>query len=229
MQIKVLSWNIWIDCYFEKVAQFLKSANADIIGLQEVLPNDPKRDVISLLKNLGYNHVFSPFEHSWGTKVFNDAPAIFTKFKIQKSDTHILSEKDARIAVRADIKVGDKTLHVFSTHLIHIHQQPSKVQEEQARTLIKNLPAENTIVMGDFNATPESSTIKNMRKVLVDSDPSSKPTWSMYEAGCKICYPGGVKIRLDYIFTSKDINISSFTVENSKGSDHLPISVVIEL
>jgi len=229
MQIKVLSWNIWIDNHFEKIDGFLKSTDAEIISLQEVLPNDPKRDVVSLLKKLGYNRVFWPFKHSWGTKVFNDAPAIFTKFEILKTEKIVLSKKDSRIAVRADIKVGDKTLHVFCTHLIHTHQGPSKVQEEQVQALIKNLPSENTIIMGDFNATPESSTIKSMKKVLTDTDPSSKPTWSMYEAGCKVCYPGGVKIRLDYIFTSKDLKTSSFKVENSNGSDHLPISVILEL
>ena len=229
MQIKVLSWNIWIDNYFSEVKKFLKSANADIIGLQEVLPNDPNRDVVGFLENHGYKSVFSPFEHHWGTNVYYDGPAIFTKFPIIKTEKIVLSKKDSRIAVRADIKVGNKTLHVFSTHLIHTHQQPSKVQEEQARTLLKNLPAENTIVMGDFNATPQSSTIQNIKKVLVDSNPSSKPTWSVYPEGCLVCNPQEVNIRFDYIFTTKDLKTSSFKVENSKGSDHLPISVNLEL
>lgn len=229
MLIKVLSWNIWIDNHFKEVAEFLKSRDADIIGLQEVLPNDPRRDIISLLENLGYKSVFSPFEHSWGTKVFNDGPAIFTKFKILKTEKYILSKKNSRIAVRADLKVGDKTLHIFNTHLIHTHQQASEVQEEQVQTLIKNLPFKNTIVMGDFNATPESSTIKSISKVMVDSDPSSKPTWGVYPEGCLVCNPQEVNIRLDYIFTSKDLKTKSFKVENSKGSDHLPIATVVEL
>lgn len=229
MKIKVLSWNIWIDCYFDQVKSFLKSASADIIGLQEVLPDDPKRDVVGLLEKLGYKSVYSPFKHYWGKRAYHDAPGIFTKFPILKTEKIVLSKKDSRIAVRADIKVGGKTLHTFSTHLIHTHQQESEVQEEQAQTLIKNLLVENTIVMGDFNAAPESSTIISMKKVLVDSDPSSKPTWSVYPEGCLVCYPHAINIRLDYIFTGKDLKTSAFKVENSKGSDHLPVSVSLEI
>ena len=229
MRLQVLSWNIWINCYFDQVAKFLKASKADIIGLQEVLPDDPKRDIVGFLDKLGYQHVFAPFGHTWGEKVFKDAPAIFSKYKIGKTETYILSKKNSRIAVRADILVGDETLHVFSTHLIHTHQQPSKIQNEQVSNLIKNLPKIRTIVMGDFNATPQSWGIKQMQKVLVNSDPSLAPTWSMYPEGCLVCNPQEANIRLDYIFTSKDLKTSSFKVENSKGSDHLPISVIVEV
>lgn len=229
MNLKILSWNIWIDNHFKEVAEFLKSQDADIIGFQEVLPDDPKRDVVSLLENLGYNSVFSPFAKTWGEKVYCDAPAIFTKFKIQKSERYVLSKNESRIAVRAEINVGNELLHVFSTHLVHTHQKESEIQKEQVQNLIKKLPPTRTIVMGDFNATPESSVIKNMQKVMVDSDPASEPTWSMYPEGCPVCNPQKLNIRLDYIFTTKDLKTTSFKVENSKGSDHLPISVSLEL
>ena len=83
--------------------------------------------------------------------------------------------------------------------------------------------------MGDFNATPESPVIKSIQKVLVDSDPSSTPTWSVYPEGCRICNPQKLDTCLDYIFTSIDLKTSSFKVEESKASDHLPISVVVEI
>ena len=83
--------------------------------------------------------------------------------------------------------------------------------------------------MGDFNATPESETIRKMSEVLVDTDPTSAPTWSVYPAGCLVCNPQAIDTRLDYIFTTPDIKTSSFKVEQSKGSDHLPISVIAEI
>ena len=229
MSLKILSWNIWINGYFDQVADFLKKSEADIIGLQEVVDNDPNRDIISFLKRLGYENVFDSVEHSWGGKVYRDGPAIFSKHKIIRSETHILSQNDKRAAVQADIIVGDKTLQVFSTHLIHTHQKGSEEQDLQVSNLIKKLPTEYTILMGDFNATPESSVIKSMQKVLVNSDPSSTPTWSAYPEGCRICNPQKLDTCLDYIFTSKDLKISSFKVEESKASDHLPISVLIEV
>lgn len=229
MKLKVLSWNIWIDGFFNRVTDFLKTSRADIIGLQEVVSDEPKRDIISFLDRLGYQHVFGPVEHSWGGKVYRDGPAVFSRYKILKSETYVLSKKNRRAAVRADISVGNKTLHVFSTHLVHTHQQESKEQDQQALNLIKSLTDNRVVLMGDFNATADSSVIKNMKKVLVDSDSSSLPTWSVYPSGCAICNPQAVDARLDYIFTSKDIKTSSFQVEKSKASDHLPISTLIKL
>jgi len=229
MKVKILSWNIWIEGYFDQVTDFLKTSKADIIGLQEVVSGDSKRDVIDFLNKLGYQHVFDPVEHTWGGKVYRDGPAIFSKYKILKTETYVLSKKNPRAAVRADISVGHGVLHVFNTHLIHTHQQQSKEQDEQVLNLVKKLSANRTILMGDFNATPDSSVITNIKKVLVDSDPSSSPTWSVYPSGCVFCNPQAVDTRLDYIFTSKDIKTNSFKIEESRASDHLPISVTIEI
>ena len=71
--------------------------------------------------------------------------------------------------------------------------------------------------------------ITSMRKVLIDTNPDSKPTWSVYPEGCSVCKPQTLATRLDYIFVSKDIRYNSFKVESSKDSDHLPISVVVPI
>ena len=229
MKIKILSWNIWIDGYFDQVAGFLKSSDADIIGLQEVQTDVSGRDITSFLTELGYEYVFAPVQKSWGGKVYNDGPAIFSKYPIKEKHTYLLSEANSRAAARADIDVNGKILHIFNTHLIHTHQQPSDIQLNQGENLIKLLPLEHTIVMGDFNAAPDSQVIKNIQNALMDSDPKSLPTWSLYLEGCKICKVQDISIRLDYIFTTKDLKTKEFKVENSKASDHLPISVTIEI
>lgn len=229
MQIKILSWNIWIDSHFELVKEFLKNADADIIGLQEVREDDPSRETVKYLKSLGYQHVFAPIAKTWGGNVWNDGPAIFSKYEIITSKKYMLSDEDSRAAAQADIKVGDETLHVFSTHLTHTHQQDSAVQLQQVEELLKHILPESSILMGDFNAIPSSQTIQKVRELLVDTDTNEQPTWSVYPEGCVTCNPQKIDIRLDYIFTSKDIRTHSYKVEDSKGSDHLPISVIAEL
>ncbi len=62
MQVKILSWNIWIDSYFDQIKDFLKKCDADIIGLQEVREDDPSRESIKYLDSLGYKYVFAPTE-----------------------------------------------------------------------------------------------------------------------------------------------------------------------
>lgn len=227
--MKVLLWNIWIDGYFDKITDYIKNANADIIGLQEVLENDPKRNIIGFLEKLDYQHVYAPVKKIWGNEVWSDGPAIFSKHEIINSQTYSLSKTDTRAAVRADIKIEDKIIHVFSTHLIHTHQMESEIQQEQVKTLLGVLTPEKTILMGDFNAIPESETIKLIKNVMEDTDSSSRSTWSVYPEGCITCKPEGINIRLDYIFISRDLLVKSFEVGKSDASDHLPITAVIEL
>lgn len=229
MTLKILSWNIWIYADTKEIERFLATTDADIIGLQEVQEDKPDRDTIGFMKNLGYKHVFAPAEKEWGGQVWRDGPAVFTKHDIVGADAVILSKPEQRAVARADIKAGDTTVHVFSTHLIHTHQKPSELQERQVDALCALLPKEHVIVMGDFNATPESAAIKKMTAVLRDTDPTSQPTWSVYPEGCEGCKPEAIDTRLDYIFVSPDVRSRSFKVEQSRASDHLPISVEIEI
>lgn len=227
MRLKVLSWNIWCDSYFDEVAKFLEAFDADIVGLQEVMADDPERDVITHMKGLGYHHVYAPKQIYIGDGR-RMGPAVFSKYEIVESKVHTLSGVDSKYAVQVDVRAEEGTLHVFSTHLLHTHQKPSEVQAVQAKNLIKALPKERVIVMGDFNAEPDSVSIQKMRAALIDTDPSSQPTWSVYPEGCSTCSPQAIDTRLDYIFTTKDVKTSDFRVEESKGSDHLPISATIE-
>ena len=230
MKLKVLFWNIWVDGFLEKWKDFLQAADADIIGLQEVKSDDRARDIIGALTKLGYEHVFACTEQVWDGKTYRHGPAIFSKFPIVHSEKIQLEEgDDERAAAYAQIDINGTTLHVFSTHLIHTHQQSSKKQEEQTNKLISKLSSGRVIVMGDFNATPESTSIRTMNKVLIDTDPAAAPTWSMYPEGCGKCNPQEVDTKLDYIFVSKDLKAHSFKVGQSDGSDHLPISVIVEI
>lgn len=223
MKLKILSWNIWIDNYFEEVKKFLVSSNADIIGLQEVKDDDPERDVIGFLKDLGYYHVFEPIKHSWkGIDKF-DGPAIFSKYEIKNSSINILSDDHVRAAVRAEVDIDGMALNVFCTHLIHTHQKTTEAQKEQADNLVKILTEKKTILVGDFNSTPESAVIKKIEKVLKNTDSRNLPTWCLYPVGCTECNFDTVDTKLDYIFVSGDIKVNKFTVGDSKGSDHLPI------
>ncbi len=235
MLVKILSWNIWFNGYFDEMTQFLKRGDFDVIGLQEVVENEKERDTIAFLAGLGYHHVFSPaFMLEKDGRIVGNA--IFSKYEIVRHAIHELPSAapntfrtENRSAVSADINVGGTTLHVRCTHLLHTHQQTSEIQAMQVTNLMKVLPQDHTIVMGDFNATPESPIIQKMSAAFINTDPSFAPTWGQYPEGCNVCKPQSIDTRLDYIFTSKDIVIHSPIVETSRASDHLPISVMVEL
>ncbi|MBI4226515.1 endonuclease/exonuclease/phosphatase family protein, partial [Candidatus Roizmanbacteria bacterium] len=218
MQLKILSWNIWFHGNLEKVNEFLEKSNADILGLQEVMMVDEKiRLSNSFINESGYKYVYAPaFEYPINGVPTNIGNAVFSKYAITFQKIHNLSEEENRVAVQADVQVGDKILHIFNTHLFHTHQQPSELQDTQATNLVKVLTTENTILLGDFNALSQSNAIKIINSVLKNTDVNSLPTWSVYPEGCKTCLPKGIIYKLDSIFTSQDLKSSSFNVEHSK-------------
>ena len=115
MGLKVLSWNIWIYGYFDKWINFLRAADADIIGLQEVKDDDSHRDIIKLLTDLGYKHVFAPIDHVFEGKKYRHGPAIFSKFPIKYSERIDLGYgDDKRAAVYAQIDVNGRIYNFFN-------------------------------------------------------------------------------------------------------------------
>ena len=230
MKLKILSWNIWCYGNLSQVAQSLKASNADIICLQEVLPKENKVNIINYLSELGYDHFYADsmkIEVN-GEMIFMEN-ATFSKYKILENKTHILSETKHRIAIESKVQINGAMLHIFNTHLTHEHLKESKERDLQMDSLIKLLPKERVLVMGDFNSLPNSKTVQKINKVLKNTDPSFTPTWMVYPNGCNVCEPKGINYRLDYIFASEDIAVLSSKVENFRPSDHLPVSAVIEV
>ena len=57
MRLKILSWNIWLDGNLEAVTELIRNSNADIIGLQEVIP-EREPDILRSIEGLGYQSTF---------------------------------------------------------------------------------------------------------------------------------------------------------------------------
>ncbi|MCC7004744.1 endonuclease/exonuclease/phosphatase family protein [Candidatus Nomurabacteria bacterium] len=240
MKIKILSWNIWCGSHLDEVIDFLRDLDADIIALQEVCEDERGNLAEVIAKKLGYECVhaigmllpvkFLPGYDNSDTGGMKFGNAILSKHKIINNNAITLTNKSQRLIIEANIEVGDSILNVYSIHLNHTHQTQSDLQDLQANNLALLANKPNTIVMGDFNALPDSSVIEKMSSVLKDVDEKkSTPTWCVYKEGCTVCLVDEVKYKLDYIFASSDIKSNSFKVHNSKGSDHLPISAIIEI
>ena len=243
MRIRLVSWNIWGGKYLEEVITFLKTADTDIVALQEVIENETGNTALTIADKLGYECAYElgmKMSSKWAgpprdkEEIINFGNAILSKYKIVESKIHELSKGERRVAVQADIQIGNNILHAFSIHLKHNHlEQPNpqilEMQNEQADNLVKLLPLNKTVLMGDFNSLPESYAVKKIGDVLRDADTENSLTWSVYREGCSVCLIPKIQYKLDYIFTSKDLKICSFEVKESKGSDHLPVSAIVEI
>ena len=236
MILKVLSWNSWAGKNLEKATAFLSKTDADIIGLQEVLERDKQNNAEDIAKKLGLNYfycqAFTDDRHNVPT--YHLGNAILTKFTIEKSFCNELSslelyqktsETEPRTAAEVDLSVNGKSLNFFSAHLAHSPRlRPSKMRDIQLNNLLKHLPNQLTILMGDFNSLPDSEVIKKLEEKLINTDKDSSGTTAVDDDE-----HGKFNFRKDYIFVSPDITVKSFKILDSDASDHLPILAEIEI
>lgn len=237
--MKVLSWNIWQGNHLPEIIDFLEKADADVVALQEVVVKDGSNTAELIAKALGYFYEYDPAiqQNAFGVPQGN---AVLSRYPIAERKAHMLSDEDLyaktaetepRIAVETTLVVNDINIKVFSVHLAYSHKfQPSKMRELQVDNLLKVLPQTSTILMGDFNSHPNNSVIEKLGEVMKNADAKlTEPTWTIYPFKYRGFKETELHHRLDYIFVSKDLRTEHFQVEQSKGSDHLPISAVIEI
>ena len=242
MILKVLSWNIWHGKYLDKIIEFIKKNDPDIIALQEVNESDVLENIAKQIAGkLNYKYVFcSAIETDRHETKYRMGNAILSKFEIAKSNCHFLSsnemykgnaETEPRVALEATVKIDGQTLRVISVHLAYSPGfRSSEMRNLQVQNLIKLLPGEKTILMGDFNSHPDGEAVIEVSKLMKNTDKNlDKPTWTMYSFDFEGFAETKLAHRIDYIFTSPDVKVQSFKVEDSDGSDHLPISAALEI
>lgn len=138
----------------------------------------------------------------------------------------------------------DTQFRVFNLHLDHMshraREEGVRVVLDKIRELNRSLYAP-TIVMGDFNAEPDSNPIRYMKQAVVSEsgccladahaaskaqDESLRKTFHSFEGG-RVGQP------IDYIFVSQDISVKEteiLTAEIDGGypSDHYPVMTTID-
>ncbi len=229
MQLKIVSWNIWGGRKLPEIIQCLSEANPDIIGLQEVLQDEggANNSAKAIADALGYTYIYETttllipsishlLEKHGIDKNMEWGNAILSRYPISNRNVHVLSGDRKRTALEGTVTIEDKKLQVFSTHLVYAPAQPSHTQTTQMQNLLKVLPKENGLVMGDFNATPDDKIMEDMTGVMVNTEGDS----TKYTADGK---------KIDYIFSTMDIKILSSGTLDSQASDHLPIYAIIEI
>jgi len=239
VEIKVISWNIWQDYHLDEVITYLKQGNADIIGIQEVIEKNGTNTGAIIAGRLGYECAY--YRAIEKTRLgFPQGNAILSRYPITKSTSHMLStvdqftgnaESEPRVAVETHIDIMGTQVTVITTHLAYSYMfQESAMRNLQVDKLLSVLPKAKTILIGDFNSHPDSSYMKKLTAILQNTDKDLiAPTWTVYPFDYEGFHETELKHRLDYIFVTRDISVTDFRVEPSKGSDHLPIAAVLKV
>jgi endonuclease/exonuclease/phosphatase family metal-dependent hydrolase len=241
MLLSVLQWNIWYKEPITNIAQFLKDNPADIICLQELMHNWPDQEVADtsryIAEALGYDYQEIILEHpgeDWG-----QANGIFTKLPIIESKKTLINDHtglggysdENRGYLEVTVGVGGKDITVATTHMSfteHFVDTPRKQVETDK--LISHFKDRNYILTGDLNATPHSQTVKSIEKHLRNAGPGYKEaTWTTKPFLVEDFSAKDLDWRLDYVFASSDIQISSAKVLQTTYSDHLPLLVTVNI
>ena len=205
----------------------------DIVLLQEasVTPERKHGNVVDRLvwelnramadSEISYNAVFYP-AHGSRLIGFYEGSAILSRYEISGAESvrYTVQSRlppEGRIALRADIRCSRGLLTAVSTHITNVDalRRDVLIREYQVRELSELLVDWSTdrigiIVGGDFNATPDSSSIEWMNTIgAIDAWPVTGEESAAQNGATslrgEVTNPDAVNTkRIDYIFTVGD-------------------------
>ena len=229
-ELRVLSYNIHIgigndeELDLERTARVIMAQTPDIVALQEV---DNKADrtknidqAAELARLTGMHAVFgktiSIAGGDYGIAVLSKYPIAEHKItQLPRRENH---EDRGALQVKLDLDNG-KTLLFVCTHFCHLSEERRVKQAEKINELFADLDGP-VVVAGDFNATPESETIKTLQAKWADAT-DEKPTFSSDKPHVKIDY---IFYRSAETFRVKETKV----IEEPVASDHSPVLSVLE-
>ena len=229
-----------------KIGQILVQYSASIIGIQEGLLNQVQYIDSSLI-----DYEYVGVGRDDGKKKGEFCAIYFdtTRYVLLKNSTFWLSETPDTISVGWDAalerictyglfkdRITKKEFWVFNTHFDHMGVV---AREKSSELILKRMNKINrqslpVILMGDFNSTPNSPPIKEIKTELSDALQISleklhgpRGTFNGFNEDLPI------EKRIDYIFTN-DLKVLSYTHINDRLnnnrhiSDHLPVMIKIQ-
>lgn len=237
MNIKVMSFNtqhcknyITREIDYDAMVNAIRTCEADIVGLNEMYGAGEaetfEAQVQILAEKLGYHYYFAKAIDVFKKESSPYGNGLISRFPIKSAETikvpdpAVRSYKgyyESRCLLKATIDVeGGLTVCVS-----HFGLNPDE-QENAVATLVSNLEPTRCIAMGDYNVTPEKPVLTPIRDVMFD-------TAELFD-GEKLSFPSDEpRCKIDYIFTSRDLNVLSADIPAIVASDHRPHTIEVEL
>lgn len=171
--LTALSWNVWWrfgpwEERYPRILRVLEGLNPDLIALQEVWKEDQVCQAQEIATHLGYSFAYTGASEINGIQFGN---AILSRWPMIWSDSYPLSSVPSNDGSRncrllhARVQGPRGTLEVFSTHLSYLPFE-SGYRQSQVADICHRVGAANSavppILMGDFNAVPESDEIRRL-------------------------------------------------------------------
>jgi endonuclease/exonuclease/phosphatase family metal-dependent hydrolase len=238
LSLRVMTYNIQSGGGdLSRVAQVIRDAAPDLVGLQEVDVHWAERSkfadqAATLAKELGMEVRFAPIYRLPATAA--DPPrefgvALLSRLPITswRNDTITrLSTQQANPVptpapgfLEAVVDAHGVPLRVFVTHLDYRADPAVRVQQVKQMLGYLGDRSAPTLLLGDLNATPDAPELQPLFQQLHDS---------MADRGEALTYPAEAPAkRIDYILCSGQFETRSASIPATTASDHRP--VIVEL
>jgi endonuclease/exonuclease/phosphatase family metal-dependent hydrolase len=168
--LRCLTLNLWgaeppLDARMAAVVEGLRVLTPDVVALQEVreVPGQLANQAESLARAAGYHHLFAPATPFGGGQ---EGLAILAREPIVEHEAMELphaTTEERRILLSARVRHGAGGVWVHTTHL-NYRLAHGKLREDQVVAIEASIAGRATewpqILMGDFNARPESDEIR---------------------------------------------------------------------
>jgi endonuclease/exonuclease/phosphatase family metal-dependent hydrolase len=200
--------------------------NSDLIALQEVdrmADRTQKMDQTKELAKLtGMEAIFGKTLNrsngEYGIAILTKHPVLEQKY----TQLPRLGDREDRGALAVKIRLDNKTTLLFiCTHFCHQSEERRTMQAQKINELFTSNNDLPTILAGDFNAQPDSTTIATLKEKWFDTT-DTKPTFGNPQPSLKLDY---IFCRPELSFKVKQTNV----IEDTVTSDHRPVLSVIDL
>ncbi len=235
MKIKIMSFNTQ-HCYhfltkkidYDAFAEEIKKHNADIIGLNEMRDEGPAADYEAqtkiLAEKLGYYYYFAKAIDVNGVNPYGNG--ILSRFPIISAETIMIPDPEVRAykgyyETRCLLKATIDVCGGLNVCVTHFGLNPDE-QENAVSTVLANISEEKSVLMGDFNVTPEVNVLVPLHEKMFD-------TAELFTGKLKSWPSDEPTMKIDYIFTSCDLNVLSADIPADVVSDHRPYVAEIEI
>lgn len=211
---------------FQLFADTIVSLQADVVGLNEMRGAGVHPEYTDQAKEPS---VRSGMKHYFFAKAIDvEGPnpygnAMLSKLPIISAETILILDPDpkqydpGRYETRCLLKaVLENSLTVL---ICHFGLNPDE-QENAVQTILPHISDKKCILMGDFNVTPDSAILEPIRNRLRDT--------AVYFTEPKFSFPSDNPAeKIDYIFTSPDLQVTAADIPALVVSDHRPYIIDI--
>jgi len=222
-----------------RIADVIAAQEPDIVALQELdvgrqrtFHVDQAHEIAKRLEMAVHFHPAMKVEEElYGDAILTAYPERLVQAAPLPSHARMAHLLEPRGALWVTVDIDGKSVQIINTHLGLVPQE----QQAQARALVSEawirhpLCTGPTIVLGDFNAAPNTQVYKTFTALLQDARQITRgprrPTST---------FPSGLPIlRIDHVFVTAGIEIlrveAPFDALTRTASDHLPLVVDFEV